>query len=62
MTDPLACLTKEDWQFVHQAVFERFVRAAPAKGEPPASKAFTAQRTRIETALMRKAYPSTPAA
>ena len=52
----MTTLSKEDWQFIHMAVFDRFKRLDPKPGEPASSKGYKAQKDRILDALMNKAY------
>jgi hypothetical protein len=49
-------LCREDWQFIAEAVRQRFDRARPKPGEGKPSKAFLEEERRINTFLMRKAY------
>lgn len=49
-------LTREDWQYIHMSVMERFKRSDAKSNEPPNSKAYKEQKTRILNALMTKAY------
>lgn len=51
-------LSTEDWQYILYAVQTRINKAAPRKGEPPASAAFSAQADRITSALFPLAYPT----
>lgn len=51
-------LSTEDWQYILYAVQTRINKAAPRKGEPPASADFSAQADRIFFALYPLAYPA----
>lgn len=52
----LAKLSKDDWQFIEYSVTVRIAAASPKRGEPPASKEFKDQVSRIQAALMAAAF------
>jgi hypothetical protein len=50
-------MTKQDWQWVLLAAQERWRRSDPKPGEPPASRAYKAEKARVFSALYALAYP-----
>jgi hypothetical protein len=51
-----AALTKDDWLYMYMATHDRFVKSAAKLGEPKNSLEFEAQRMRIMSFLMAKAF------
>jgi hypothetical protein len=51
-------LTREDWQYIHFAMQDRFNKARPTPAEGRPSPAFLAQERRIMTYLLHKAFKS----
>lgn len=49
-------LTKEDWQFIYGAVEARYRNSDAKPNEPKNSKAYEAEKLRIKSALMNKAF------